>query len=31
MSYLPYKDINVWTYVSSLLNLLIPIAGAVYS
>lgn len=31
IGYLPYEDINVWTYVLSILNVLIPIAGTIYA
>ena len=29
--YLPYKDINNWTYALSALNVFIPIAGTIYA
>ena len=31
IGYLPYEDINVWTYVLSILNVIIPIAGTIYA
>ena len=31
MGYLPYEDINVWTYVSSVMNILIPVVGTIYA
>ena len=29
--YMPYEDVSVWTYVLSMLNVLIPIAGTIYA
>ena len=29
--YLPYEDVNIWTYVMSALNVLIPVAGTIYA
>lgn len=29
--YLPYKDANIWTYILSILNVLIPIVGTIYA
>jgi len=29
--YLPYEDINLWTYLQSTLFILIPIAGTIYA
>ncbi len=29
--YMPYEDVNIWTYVLSILNVLIPIAGTIYA
>jgi len=29
--HLPYENVNIWTYVMSMLNILIPIAGTIYA
>jgi len=29
--YLPYEDINIWTYVMSAMNVLIPVIGTIYA
>jgi len=31
IGYLPYEDVNIWTYVLSTLNVLVPIAGTIYA
>ena len=30
-AYSPYEDINIWTYVLSILNVVIPIVGTIYA
>lgn len=30
MAYSPYEEVNIWTYVLSFMNILIPIVGTVY-